>query len=110
MTLWALPATVEDQFDSHWHRWLDDRSSWSSFFEELQTLPSSDLLESLQHFGLLSSPQIGAAQKLRPSAEGRAVPISGTYTPDNEILALLAAGFAKGLKGKPAIPYARLDG
>jgi hypothetical protein len=47
--------------------------------------------------------------KLRRAAENRAVPIAGTYLPDNEIFTLLAAGFSRGELGNPAIPYAKLE-
>ena len=33
MTLWSLPAALEDQFDARWHHWLDERDAWRPFFE-----------------------------------------------------------------------------
>lgn len=56
-------------------------------------------------WGLVDSSQVAAVNKLRRSAEGRSVPLSGTFLPN----ALLAAGFAKSERGSPAIPYARLE-
>ena len=109
MTLWRLPATLEDQFDARWHRWLSERDAWRTFFEELETLPSTDLLESLRIFELVTPSQVDAVSKLKRSAEGRAVPLPGTSAPNDEVLTILAAGFTKGEVGAPAIPYARLD-
>ncbi len=110
MTLWRLPAALEDEFDARWHQWLRKRAAWRPFFEELQGLSSKDLLEALQAFELVTPAQVAAVRKLRRSAEGRAVPIAGTFWPNDEVLTLLAAGFTKGEVGKPTIPYARLEG
>jgi hypothetical protein len=110
MTLWSLPAAFEDQFDARWHHWLRERDAWRPFFEKLQSLPSSDLLESLRSFELVKPAQMERIRKLKRSAEGRAVPLSGTFSPNDDILTRLAAALAKGEVGKPAIPYARLDG
>ncbi|MFY9974796.1 MAG: BrxE family protein, partial [Chromatiaceae bacterium] len=59
---------------------------------------------------LVDQDHVEAVGKLRRSAEGRSVPLPGTHQPNDEIITLLAAGFARGEKGSPAIPYARLEG
>ena len=110
MTLWNLPANLEDQFDARWHHWLDEREQWAPFFEDLQNLPDGSLLEQLQLLDLVDDSTADQAEGLRRSAEGRAVPIPGTHSPDDQLLTLLAAAFTKGETGSPAIPYARLDG
>ncbi len=110
MTLWNLPAAVEDQFDARWHHWLSERESWRPFFHTLQKLPSDDLLETLRGMDLIDDTQVEAVARLRRSAEGRAVPLPGMVTPDDHVLGLLAAAFTKGKPGRPAIPYARLAG
>ena len=110
MTLWKLPAAVEEQFDARWHHWLSERDDWRDFFEELQELPSGTLLEALQTFDLVDEAQAQAVTKLKRSAEGRAVPLPGTSSPDDKVLGLLAAAFTKGEQSSPAVPYARLDG
>jgi len=46
---------------------------------------------------------------MRRSAEGRAVPLSGTHRVDDDTITLLAAGFSRGEASKPAIPYARVE-
>lgn len=108
MTLWTLPADLEDQFDARWQDWLDTRDEWIDFFDRLEALPTGDLLEALRAFELVTDTDVDAVSKLRRSAEGRAVPLTGTFDPTDEVLTLLAAGFARGEPGKPAIPYARL--
>jgi len=109
MTLWNLPAVLEDGFEEHWQDWLDQGDQWAPFFETLAGAGKADLLSDLSDLGLVDASQIAAVGKLRRSAEGRSVPLSGVYQPSDEVLTLLAAGFAKGERGSPAIPYARLE-
>jgi len=110
LTLWNLPAAVEDQFEAHWSHWLDDVEQWRLVFAALAKMsPSSDLLQTLAEFDLITPAQIEAVQKLRRSAEKRAVPLSVIHTVNDETLTLLAAGFARGEPGQLAVPYARLD-
>lgn len=108
MTLWKLPAAVEDRFDARWSHWLEERELWSAYFDTLED-PGDDLLAFLRRSSLLEPTHEELVGKLRRSAEGRAVPLSGTPRLDDEILTLLAAGFCRGETGKPAIPYARLQ-
>ncbi len=108
MTLWALPAEVEDRFDARWQEWLDTRERWADFFKSIETMPSDDLVECLKHLDLLAAEQEERVTSLRRSAEGRAVPISGTHQVHDEIVTLLAAGFSRGEASKPAIPYAQV--
>ena len=110
MTLWHLPAEVEDAFEEHWQTWLDEGDRWASWFERLAALKGADLIDAMTGFELLSSQQREAVGKLRRSAEGRAVPLPGTHAAGDEVITLLAAGFARGEPGSPAIPYARLEG
>jgi hypothetical protein len=108
VTLWHLPAEIEDRFDEHWQVWLSDGHSWSSFFEDLAAAEGSDLLSELREHDLLSDLHAETIQSLRRSAEGRAVPLAGEHGLDDDLIALLAGGFSKGEKGALAIPFARL--
>lgn len=109
MTLWSLPASVEDQFDARWQDWLDEGDRWAEFFERLQKPASADLIATLRHCELLSDEQASTVAKLRRSAQGRAVPLPGTWEVNDEAVTLLAAAFSRGEVGNPAIPYARLE-
>ena len=46
VTLWSLPARVEDEFDARWAQWLENSDSWAPFFDSLEN-PDSDLLAML---------------------------------------------------------------
>jgi hypothetical protein len=109
MTLWHLPAEIEDQFEAHWQDWLDQGERWGAFFETLATAGGKDLLAELVAFGLVDQRHLDVVAKLRRSDEGRSVLLSGTDRPSDEVITLLAAGFARGERGNPAIPYARLE-
>jgi hypothetical protein len=109
MTLWSIPAHLEDEFDARWAQWLEDSDSWAPFFDSLEN-PDSDLLAMLGARELLSSEQREEVGRMRRSAEGRSVPLSGVRDANDDTLTLLAAGFARGEQGKPAIPYVRAEG
>ena len=108
VTLWKLPAELEDQFDERWNTWLAEPDEWSDLFDQLAASTDADLLSELASCGLISSNEIEAVQAMRRSAEGRAVQLPGEQPLDDGVVKLLAAGFAKGEQGTPAIPYARL--
>jgi hypothetical protein len=110
MTLWELPADIEDKFADAWQEWLDHITKWQPFFAHLATLSGGDLLETLVQFDLLSNEQQGIVSRLRRSADGRAVALPGVYSVDDNTLTLLAAAFSRGTSGQLAVPYARLDG
>jgi len=108
ITLWSLPATVEDEFDAKWAEWLDDRASWSEFFDSLQQ-QDGDLLAALRAHDLLGPDHDDKVSRMSRSAEGRSVPISGTRQVDDDTITLLAAAFSRGETNKLAIPYARME-
>jgi hypothetical protein len=67
-------------------------------------------LAELQAVGALSAADAASSRELKRSVDGRAVLLPGVRTIDDETLGLLAAGFFRGEKNAPAIPYARLEG
>ena len=108
MTLWSLPAEIEEQFQEYWQGWIEEIEKWAPIFQKVEVQSGADLLRSLGELDLVSQLERDAVAKFRRSAENRAVAISGTFRPRDDIITLLAAGFARGEPGSPAIPYARL--
>lgn len=106
-TLWWLPESIEDEFDARWEHWLDHASDWHDFFERLEVIADRDLITLLQSFGLVTDHDLQSFSRLRRSAEGRAVPLPGTFGPDNTTIALLASAFARGEPEALAVPYIR---
>lgn len=109
ITLWNLPVENEDALDASWLGWCRDPAPWADFFERLEMVKTTDLVEMLLQFGLIDTETIEAVKGLRRSAEGKAVPLQGTGKPDLTTVRLLAAGFSKGEKQRPAVPYIRLS-
>ena len=108
ITLWKLPAALEDEFASHWAGWTEAAGEWRRFFEQLQEVQPGDLLALLIRLKLISDAEAEEARKLRRAADNRAVPIPGTVSMSKKTLSLLAAGFFRGEPGEPAVPYAKL--
>jgi len=109
ITLWDLPASLEDEFEAQWAHWLDEGAAWDDFFDSLQQ-QDGDLLSALRAHDMLDADHADEVGRMRRSAEGRSVPISGVRAVDDATITLLAGGFSRGEPSKPAIPYARVKG
>lgn len=110
VTLWKLPESLEEDFDARWEHWLDHASDWDLFFERIETLGSTDLVEILHSLELVAEADLDAYARLRRSAEGRAVQLPGVYDSTDATIALLALGFARGEPGTLSVPYAKRVG
>ena len=109
LTLWNLPAEIEDQIVAAWPVWCRNPEPWLPFFDNLAQRNSGDLLQHLRDLNLIDAKTEVEVAPLKRSAEGKSVPLPGTGKPDLATFMLLAAAFSKGEKLKPAIPYIRLD-
>lgn len=109
LTLWHLPAEIEDSLARQWSRWCRDPSEWSPFFEGLAPRNSGDLLQHLAELDLVDAATLASAGGLRRSAEGKAVALPGTGTASLSTVMLLAAGFSRGEKQALAVPYIRSE-
>lgn len=109
VTLWRLPAAIEDEFDARWEHWLDSAAEWAPFFERIASLKADDLVAQLRELELVSDLDVDRASKLRRSAEGRAVPLPSVFSNADADIALLALGFARSEPGQLAVPYARSE-
>jgi hypothetical protein len=109
VTLWRLPADVEDDFDQAWATWIDHAHEWEPFFTEVEQC-GADLAHELQRLGLVTDDHLEQLSRLKRSAEQRAVAIPGEFTGSKDDLAMLALGFARGEAGNPAVPYQSWSG
>jgi hypothetical protein len=108
MTLWSLPASVEDRFEAAWHTWLDEPERWQGTLQSVSEPASAGILDRLRGFHLLTPTTSALVANLRASADGRTIPVPGEYEPTDEILTALAAAFAVAEPGRLAVPFARL--
>ncbi len=109
LTLWNLPAEIEDGVSGQWPVWCRSASEWAPFFENLVSRGSGDLLAHLRDLNLIDDTTTEATKTLRRSAEGKAVPLPGTGKAETPTLMLLAAAFSKGERQKLAVPYIRAE-
>ena len=109
VTLWGLPATLEDAFDMQWAQWIEEADDWAAFFDGLYEC-SDDLVAELRRFDLVSDDQVERASRLRRSAEQRAVQIPGDFQGSEDDMAMLALAFSRSERQKPAVPYQNWTG
>jgi hypothetical protein len=107
VTLWRLPEAIEEEFDARWEYWLDHAAEWQPLFNKVEDLQGTDLIAALRSFDLVSDQDVESFARVRRSAEGRAVPLAGVFSPTDADVTLLALGFARGEVGSLAVPYAR---
>jgi len=109
MTLWHLPAAIEEQFETQWAKWPEQHEQWDGFFEKLQDVQGIDLLSTMLDLEVITNDEAQEARRLRRADDNRAVPLPGVHKPSRETVTLLAAGFFRGEPGEPAVPYARME-
>lgn len=109
MTLWHLPAELEDDFARAWATWIDQAEQWEPFFGELE-MCSADLLHEMQRLQLVNDDQVEQLSPLKRSAEQRAVVLPGEFTYSDDDITMLALAFARGENGKPAVPFQSWSG
>ncbi len=52
VTLWQLPANIEEQFEERWQGWLDQTEDWQPFFGQVAALRGHDVLGALSALGM----------------------------------------------------------
>ncbi len=109
VTLWNLPAEVEDEFELRWEQWLDDAEEWAPFFKQIEG-GGDDLAFELQRLELVTDDQVERGENLRRSAEQRAVQLPGEFQAIDDDVTMLALAFSRGNTGSLAVPYQSWSG
>ncbi len=112
VTLWCLPAAIEEQFEDRWQRWLDEIDRWQPFFARIAAVRGHDVLGTLQELELIGEQEVSAVSRLAPPAGSPSVRLPngpGGHEVDDDMITLLAAAFARSARGKLAVPYLQLD-
>lgn len=111
VTLWRLPADIEDQFEDRWQGWLDGIEQWRPFFEQISSVHGSDVLGTLQGLGLISDREVSAVRRLPSPDHQPSLPLgsvaSGHHI-DEDAVRLLAAAFARSEPRNLVVPFIRL--
>ncbi len=113
VTLWCLPAAVEEQFEEHWQGWLDEVDQWQPFFARIATIRSRDVLGTLRQLELVGEQEVSVVGHLPAPASSPSLRLSVDNSErevDNDMVGLLAAAFARSEPGKLAVPYVQLQG
>jgi len=105
LTLWKLPASLEDAFEARWSRWLEDSEAWRPFFTQVAELKSTDLAETLNAWGLVDAEALSESRRLKLSAGAAALQVPATGGLSDSLVTQLALGFSRGEPGAPVIPY-----
>lgn len=108
VTLWRLPADLEDQFGRSWPGWLARQEDWTEVFESAATAQGGDLRGELLAAGLISEDAAKDTRGVEPIAEGRAIRLPDVKALDDDVIAQLAASFANGEPGRPLVPHVKV--
>lgn len=107
ITLWRLPETLEDRFESLWETWLDHHAEWRSYFEAVAAIRTSDVIAVLTELGLVTSNDIKALRAIKVAPDGRKLNVGKSFIGERRQIALLALGFSVGRVSDPVIPFVR---
>lgn len=108
VTLWRLPASVEERYEARWEHWLDNAAEWRWFFEEVSALDTTDVRAALQHFHIGAEDGYEVIERAELGPGGRSLELPGPFTGTPYELEQLALGFRRGAVGSLTVPYAKL--
>lgn len=111
VTLWQLPANIEEQFEERWQGWLDLTEDWQPVFGQVAALRGHDVLGTLSALGLIADQDMLAITQLPGPAHDpslRLDPGSSGRDLDDDLVTLLAAAFANSAPGKLTVPFLQL--
>jgi hypothetical protein len=107
VTLWHLPADVEEEFEARWEWWLGDSEHWRGFFEAIIDPAGKDLVTLLMEHEVVGAADLAAFDELVRPAGDHFLPLAVPFTGTQAEIGLLALGFARGSEGDLVVPYAR---
>jgi hypothetical protein len=105
LTLWHLPADVEDAFEDHWLNCLNSMDNWIPFFESISNMETTSLLDALFSLNLITSNQVDQVVRLKPTADNLSVALPKQHAINMDTLVLLAGAFSLSELGRPVVPF-----
>lgn len=108
VTLWDLPAEIEDAFEERWQHWIHSASDLAEVFAAIEVLPKAvSIPEALTRIAGIPASAVDRLESLRRGPDGRSVPITGITAIDGPAIGVLACAFARGELSQLAVPVAR---
>jgi hypothetical protein len=104
ITLWNLPAEIEEQFEDEWLTWMDAPERYAPLFAQVAGVSGRDVLDVLRQFELVNDAEIAAVRRLRAEDGVTTLPIPADSLDDQRVT-LLAAAFAHSQPDRPVVPY-----
>jgi hypothetical protein len=108
ITLWDLPAELEDHFESHWSEWLEQGDRWQRFMERVDEVMDGGMIEGLTTLELIDERHRTRAADVQANEKAKSVRVGNAEEVDLDLLKVLATGFAAGQAGNLVVPYASL--
>jgi len=104
LTLWSLPAELEDRFESRWSQWLSQSDQWGDFMDRVDNATEEDLADGLISLDLVEDAHVEKA--LERDQEGSSVlMLPGVEEVDRRVVSVLGAGFALGETKDLVVPF-----
>lgn len=105
ITLWRLPASIEEGIERCWEGWIDDAAAWTEFFTSVAALSEGDAANALKSLGLVDAAELKAAAGLKRSGDERGIAVAKSFSGSRRELALLALGFGASGVNDPVVPF-----
>ena len=109
VTLWQLPEAVEEEFKSHWERWLDQTDEWKPFFQSLEIPQENDLKIALRSFAALSDDDSDHFRDCGALPKGAQCLLPAPFTSTNQDVVSLALRILAWWARCTRRPICRLD-
>ncbi len=99
--LWALPTTIEDDFDRCWFDWLDKAKEWQPFFESIREIGKESLENVLKAEKLI----VANRTKDKVSKGEKGLFLGEVEEVGNDHIEQMAWKFSLGEKEQLVVPY-----
>lgn len=102
ITLWQLPAELEDALDQQWNHWIAEPEVWAPLLGRIAALTAPAVATALLDLNLVTPAQAQQGAALKTKGPALELP---TQELNSAALALLALGFGQGGRGDLVVPY-----
>jgi hypothetical protein len=79
LTLWRLPAELEDRFEANWDECIDRHTDWRPFFEAVAAMRDGNVVMAATELGLVTRDEVKTFRALK-APEGRPLSVGRSFT------------------------------